>query len=55
MNLGKCCFAGLDPARPFFDDLAPEELKMTINDAELVDIIHTNSGDLFDVITLIAF
>jgi len=36
---------GLDPAKPYFD-LVTEERRMLPTDAEFVDVIHTNSGDL---------
>jgi len=36
---------GLDPAKPYFD-LVSEERRMLPTDAEFVDVIHTNSGDL---------
>ena len=35
--------SGLDPAKPYFD-LAWTEARMLPSDAQLVDIIHTNSG-----------
>merc|ERR1712156_1184406 len=36
---------GLDPAKPYFD-LVGEERRLLPTDAEFVDVIHTNSGDL---------
>ena len=38
-------YIGLDPAKPYFD-LVGEERRMLPTDAEFVDVIHTNSGDL---------
>ena len=35
---------GLDPARPYFDK--PKMRRMSKNDADFVDVIHTNSGEL---------
>ena len=36
---------GLDPAMPWFD-LVSEEHRIQSTDADFVDIIHTNSGNL---------
>ena len=36
---------GLDPAKPWFD-LAADDARLLKTDAELVDVIHTNSGDM---------
>ena len=41
-------FTGLDPAKPWFD-LAGADARILITDADLVDIIHTNSGNMWDV------
>jgi len=38
---------GLDPAKPWFD-LAGADARILITDADLVDIIHTNSGNMWD-------
>ena len=38
---------GLDPAKPFFD-LVSIDYRIQPTDAELVDVIHTNSGELWD-------
>ena len=38
---------GLDPARPLFD-MVSEEWRMQPTDAEFVDVIHTNSGILYE-------
>jgi len=38
---------GLDPAKPWFD-VTDESNRIQISDAKFVDIIHTNSGDLWD-------
>ena len=38
---------GLDPAYPFFE-LAGQEDRVDRSDADLVQIVHTNSGTLFD-------
>ena len=37
----------LDPAKPWFD-IVGEEHRVLPTDAKLVDVIHTNSGDLWD-------
>lgn len=34
--------SGLDPAGPYFE-LTPEEVRLHINDADFVDVIHTNA------------
>ena len=39
---------GLDPAKPYFD-LVPKERGIMKTDGELVDIVHTNSGFLWEV------
>lgn len=41
----------LDPAKPWFD-MPPESNKISRDDAIMVDVIHTNSGQLFEVITI---
>jgi len=41
-------FQGLDPALPYFETAEPDE-KILPTDADLVDIIHTNSGYLSEV------
>ena len=49
-NAGKGKIAritGLDPARPVFD-MVDMEYRMQPTDATFVDVIHTNSGGLFD-------
>ena len=38
-------FAGLDPAGPWFP-LNETDTRLDITDADFVDIIHTNSGNL---------
>ena len=38
-------FAGLDPAGPWFP-LNETDTRLDITDADFVDIIHTDSGDL---------
>ena len=38
----------LDPAKPWFD-LSEASNKVSKDDAELVDVVHTNSGFLLDV------
>jgi len=38
---------GLDPAKPWFD-VTDESNRIRISDAKFVDIIHTNSGELWD-------
>ena len=40
--------AALDPAKPWFD-LTDSSNKISKDDAELVDVLHTNSGFLLDV------
>jgi len=48
MGLGKLTrVTGLDPAQPFFDLAGPEQ-RIDKDDAEFVDIIHTNSGMIWD-------
>lgn len=48
MGLGKVSrITGLDPAKPFFE-LATIKDRIDKSDAEFVDIIHTNSGNLWD-------
>ena len=37
----------LDPAKPWFD-IVSEEYRVLPTDAVLVDVIHTNSGNLWD-------
>jgi hypothetical protein len=39
---------GLDPAKPWFD-LQDVSVRLGKSDANFVDIIHVNSGDLVDV------
>ena len=39
--------SGLDPAKPYFD-ISAEELRIQSTDAEFVDIIHTNSGQIWE-------
>ena len=41
-------FIALDPAKPWFD-LSDESNKVSKGDADLVDVVHTNSGDLLSV------
>jgi len=41
-------FAALDPAGPYFDVMKGK--RVTKTDAKLVDVIHTNSGSLAQVI-----
>ena len=41
-------FSVLDPAKPYFDVLDPS-LRVSKNDGQFVDVIHTNSGQLWDV------
>ena len=41
-------FQGLDPALPYFETAEPDE-RILPTDADLVDIIHTNSGYLSEV------
>ena len=38
---------GLDPAKPYFD-LVSEEMRLLPTDAEFVDVIHTNSGEIWN-------
>ena len=40
--------SGLEPARPYFYEVAMKQA-LTPDDAEFVDVIHTNSGPLLDV------
>lgn len=40
--------SGLEPARPYFFEVAMKQA-LTPEDAEFVDVIHTNSGPLLDV------
>lgn len=48
MGLGKLKrVTGLDPAEPFFDLAGPDD-RIDKSDAEFVDIIHTNSGMLWN-------
>ena len=37
---------GLDPARPYFDKPKMRRKRLSKNDADFVDVIHTNSGEL---------
>ena len=39
---------GLDPARPFFENWADPKERLLKEDAEFVDVIHTNSGHLHE-------
>ena len=41
-------FPGLDPALPAFD-FATKENRLDKEDADLVDVIHTNSGMIWEV------
>ena len=41
-------FLALDPAKPWFD-LSDESNKVSKEDADLVDVMHTNSGELLAV------
>ena len=45
---------GLDPARPFFILEEHKENRLNKNDADFVDIIHTNSGSLLQGFLLIS-
>ena len=45
MRFDLLMFTGLDPAKPWFD-LAADDARLLKTDAELVDVIHTNSGDM---------
>jgi len=48
LGLGKLGrITGLDPAKPFFE-LATDQDRIDRDDAVFVDIIHTNSGNLWD-------
>jgi len=48
LGLGKVArVTGLDPAKPFFE-FATEEGRIDKSDGEFVDIIHTNSGNLWE-------
>eukprot|EP00091_Calanus_sinicus_P018033 TRINITY_DN3997_c0_g1_i3.p1 TRINITY_DN3997_c0_g1~~TRINITY_DN3997_c0_g1_i3.p1 ORF type:complete len:260 (-),score=80.25 TRINITY_DN3997_c0_g1_i3:84-818(-) len=48
MGLGKLKrVTGLDPAQPFFDIAGPEE-RIDKDDADFVQIVHTNSGMIWD-------
>merc|ERR1739838_383248 len=48
MGLGKLKrITGLDPAQPFFELAGPKE-RIDKDDAEFVQIVHTNSGMLWD-------
>merc|ERR1711902_254061 len=48
LGLGKVArVTGLDPAKPMFE-AATEKGRIDKGDAEFVDIIHTNSGNLWD-------
>ena len=38
----------LDPAKPWFD-MTKESNRLNKTDAEFVDIVHTNSGEIYDV------
>ena len=40
--------SALDPAKPWFD-FSDSSNRLSKEDAQLVDVIHTNSGDLLDV------
>ena len=41
---------GLDPARPYFTDGILDHMDgLTKEDAEFVDVIHTNSGKIVEV------
>ena len=39
---------GLDPARPYFENYADSKERLLKEDADFVDVIHTNSGDLHE-------
>lgn len=34
----------MDPAKPLIDMFSMEEFRLTRNDADFVEVIHTNSG-----------
>ena len=46
MKIGR--ITGLDPAKPWFD-MTKESNRLNKTDAEFVDIVHTNSGEIYDV------
>ena len=48
MKSFKTISSALDPAAPWFEQ-TKEEHSMSKEDAEFVDVIHTNSGSLFQV------
>lgn len=37
---------GLDPAEPYFQGM-PEQVRLDPNDADLVDVIHTDGSSIF--------
>jgi len=45
MKIGR--ITGLDPAKPWFD-MTKESNRLNKTDAEFVDIVHTNSGEIYD-------
>ena len=42
------CNTGLDPARPYFENWTSENNRLAKTDADFVDVIHTNAGDLIE-------
>lgn len=42
-------FSGLDPARPLIEQHASHDYRLTRDDADVVQIIHTNAGTLGQV------
>lgn len=43
------CIPGLDPARPLIDRFASKYFRLTKDDAQQVQIVHTNAGFLGEV------